>query len=116
MIRQNPQMPTLNELYVYVTNGCNCACRHCWIVPENSGKAGRPVHFIAPEIFAAAVEEALPLGLNAVKWTGGGRRSAGVGQIGRRTRRHDFTGLWPQRRPPVRYDRDGTGHHRGGRA
>jgi SynChlorMet cassette radical SAM/SPASM protein ScmF len=71
MIEQNPQMPTLNELYVYVTNGCNCACRHCWIVPENSGKAGRPVHFIAPKIFEAAVEEALPLGLNAVKWTGG---------------------------------------------
>jgi SynChlorMet cassette radical SAM/SPASM protein ScmF len=71
MIEQPPQPPTLNELYVYVTNGCNCACRHCWIVPENSGKAGRPVHFIAPEIFEAAVKEALPLGLNAVKWTGG---------------------------------------------
>ena len=63
--------PTLNELYVYATNGCNCACRHCWIVPEDSGKADRPVHFIDPKVFATAVEEAMPLGLNAVKWTGG---------------------------------------------
>jgi len=63
--------PTLNELYVYVTNGCNCACRHCWIVPEDSGNANRPVHFIDPQVFAAAVEEAIPLGLNAIKWTGG---------------------------------------------
>ncbi len=69
--RQVSPVPVLHELYVYVTNGCNCACRHCWIVPEDSGKAGRPVHFIDSEIFAAAIEEAMPLGLNSVKWTGG---------------------------------------------
>ncbi len=71
MTEQRLPTPLLNELYVYVTNGCNCACRHCWIVPEASGKAGRPIHFIDPEIFDAAVEEAKPLGLDAVKWTGG---------------------------------------------
>ena len=63
MTEQAPSIPSLNELYVYVTNGCNCACRHCWIVPEDSGKAGRPVSFLDPQVFEAAVEEALPLGL-----------------------------------------------------
>ena len=40
-------------------------------MPEDSGKEGRPVRFLDPQIFAAAVEEAKPLGLNSVKWTGG---------------------------------------------
>jgi SynChlorMet cassette radical SAM/SPASM protein ScmF len=71
MIERVSPVPVLNELYVYVTNGCNCSCRHCWIVPEDSGKVGRPVHFLAPGTFAAAIEEAVPLGLNSVKWTGG---------------------------------------------
>ena len=71
MIEQISSIPSLNELYVYVTNGCNCACRHCWIVPEDSGKTGRPVHFLDPQVFEDAVEEAIPLGLNSVKWTGG---------------------------------------------
>jgi SynChlorMet cassette radical SAM/SPASM protein ScmF len=71
MTRKASTIPTLNELYVYVTNGCNCACRHCWIVPEDSGKAGRPIRFIDPQVFAAAVGEAMPLGLHAIKWTGG---------------------------------------------
>ena len=68
---QAPAIPALHELYVYATNGCNCACRHCWIIPEDSGKAGRPIHFIELEIFEAAIEEAKPIGLNSVKWTGG---------------------------------------------
>ena len=68
---QASPMPVLHELYVYATNGCNCACRHCWIIPEDSGKAGRPIHFIKPEIFEAVVEEAKPMGLSSVKWTGG---------------------------------------------
>jgi len=71
MTEQVSPIPALNELYVYVTNGCNCACRHCWIVPEDSCRTDRPVHFLTPEIFAAAVEEAIPLGLKSVKWTGG---------------------------------------------
>ena len=71
MTEQVLPAPSLKELYVYVTNGCNCSCRHCWIVPEDSGKVSHPVHFIAPEVFEAAVEEAKLLGLRSIKWTGG---------------------------------------------
>jgi SynChlorMet cassette radical SAM/SPASM protein ScmF len=71
MTEQGSSIPVLGELYVYATNGCNCACQHCWIVPEDSGNAGRPVHFLDPQVFAAAVREARPLGLSSVKWTGG---------------------------------------------
>ena len=71
MTEQVSSIPPLNELYVYVTNGCNCACRHCWIVPDKKGAAGHGVRFIDPKVFEAAVEEAKPLGLGSVKWTGG---------------------------------------------
>jgi len=68
---QTLPIPALQELYVYATNGCNCACRHCWIIPKDSGKSGNSIDFIEPDIFEAAVKEAKPMGLNSVKWTGG---------------------------------------------
>jgi SynChlorMet cassette radical SAM/SPASM protein ScmF len=66
-----PQTPPLDQLYVYVTDRCNCRCRHCWIVPQQAGAGQAAGHFLAPESFAAAVEEGVPLGLSSVKWTGG---------------------------------------------
>jgi len=60
-------VPPLHTFYVYLTSGCNCACRHCWIVPASSG-AGI---FLDPALLRTAIEEALPLGLQALKWTGG---------------------------------------------
>jgi len=65
-------VPTLTEFYVYVTNGCNCACRHCWIVPadQSVAKQGK-TRFIDPKLLDLAIREALPLGLTALKWTGG---------------------------------------------
>ncbi len=61
------RLPPLATLYVYLTSGCNCACRHCWIVPEAAANASA----LAPSILRRAVEQALPLGLQALKWTGG---------------------------------------------
>jgi SynChlorMet cassette radical SAM/SPASM protein ScmF len=59
--------PPLRTFYVYLTSGCNCACRHCWIVPERPGTNA----FLAPGALRRAIEQALPLGLQALKWTGG---------------------------------------------
>jgi SynChlorMet cassette radical SAM/SPASM protein ScmF len=60
----------LNQLYFYLTRGCNLRCRHCWISPEYQGEK---VIFPALDLplFRSIVEQAKPLGLSAVKLTGG---------------------------------------------
>jgi len=65
-----PTFP-LSSFYIYVTDRCNCACKHCWIVPDASAIREEREHFLSPELFEAAVLEAKPLGLTSVKWTGG---------------------------------------------
>ena len=60
----------LNHLYFYLTEGCNLACRHCWLSPKFDPSGDRyPV--LPVELFEAAIFEAKPLGLNNVKLTGG---------------------------------------------
>ncbi len=60
----------LRQLYFYLTEGCNLACRHCWLAPKFDPRADRyPV--LGVELFETAVREAKPLGLGAVKLTGG---------------------------------------------
>jgi SynChlorMet cassette radical SAM/SPASM protein ScmF len=72
MMKETLGVPMLNELYVYVTNRCNCACRHCWIIPaEQSNRRQDKTHFIDSQLLDRAIREALPLGLKALKWTGG---------------------------------------------
>lgn len=63
-------IPALTTLYVYLTNGCNCSCRHCYFVPEHTAQ-GQPGKVLAPEILRYAIMQALPLGLCRLKWTGG---------------------------------------------
>ncbi len=71
-MRNEPQgaIATLNLLYFYLTEGCNLACRHCWLAPKldttGSRYASLPV-----ELFETAIREAKPLGLSGVKLTGG---------------------------------------------
>ena len=62
-------VPGLNTFYVYLTSGCNCACRHCWFVPERQNGTEEVV--LDPSVLRHAIEQALPLGLAAIKWTGG---------------------------------------------
>jgi len=62
-------VPTLNTFYAYLTSGCNCACRHCWFVPEGQKQEEQIV--LDPQVLRHAIEQALPLGLSAIKWTGG---------------------------------------------
>ena len=62
--------PPLRQLYAYLTEGCNLACRHCWLAPPIDPD-GSCAPTLAVDDLLAAVTEALPLGLEAVKLTGG---------------------------------------------
>ncbi len=63
-------LPHLNTIYFYLTEGCNLACRHCWIGP-GFDPAGDKHPTLPIELFETAIQEAKPLGLNSVKLTGG---------------------------------------------
>ncbi len=63
-------IPSINQLYFYLTEGCNLACRHCWLAPKFDPNANRyPV--LPVKLFETAIREAKPLGLSGVKLTGG---------------------------------------------
>jgi len=63
-------IPALRQIYFYLTEGCNLACRHCWVAPKFDAQGDNKV-FIPVELFEAAIREAKPLGLDSVKLTGG---------------------------------------------
>ncbi len=60
----------LRQIYFYLTEGCNLACRHCWLAPKLDPDGTRyPV--LAPDDFDTVIRQARPLGLQSVKLTGG---------------------------------------------
>lgn len=60
----------LNEIYFYLTEGCNLKCRHCWIVPKfQTEEAVWPS--ISFDQFVYIVEQGKKLGMSGVKLTGG---------------------------------------------
>jgi SynChlorMet cassette radical SAM/SPASM protein ScmF len=61
--------PPLGQIYFYLTEGCNLACRHCWIAPKFDSQAKLPA--LPVDLFEKAIIEAKPLGLQGVKLTGG---------------------------------------------
>jgi SynChlorMet cassette radical SAM/SPASM protein ScmF len=63
-------VPPLTTFYVYLTEGCNLACRHCWLAPAYQPNGGTGGH-LDYDLLALAIDEALPLGLSHVKLTGG---------------------------------------------
>jgi SynChlorMet cassette radical SAM/SPASM protein ScmF len=63
-------VPPLNSYYVYLTGGCNLACKHCWIAPSFQPHGGTGGH-LDYKLFELAIDEGLPLGLSHVKLTGG---------------------------------------------
>jgi len=63
-------IPPLSRLYFYLTEGCNLACRHCWLSPKFD-PSGNRYPTLSVELFKAAIQEAKPLGLTNVKLTGG---------------------------------------------
>ncbi len=62
-------IPPLEQIYFYLTEGCNLACRHCWIAPKFDQEGRLPA--LPDELFSLAIKEAKPLGLKGVKLTGG---------------------------------------------
>jgi SynChlorMet cassette radical SAM/SPASM protein ScmF len=63
------ELPKLSYIYFYLTEGCNLACRHCWIAPRFDAEGLLPS--LPVKSFETAVREAKPLGLQGVKLTGG---------------------------------------------
>ncbi|MFC2023194.1 radical SAM protein [Chloroflexota bacterium] len=64
-------VPPLRAFYLYMSNSCNLACRHCWITPRYVD--GQPDHgdVIDVDALRRAVHEAKPMGLGSAKLTGG---------------------------------------------
>ncbi|MFC1891181.1 SynChlorMet cassette radical SAM/SPASM protein ScmF, partial [Thermodesulfobacteriota bacterium] len=60
----------LSDIYFYLTEGCNLACRHCWLAPKHhTGEHTFPVMDFS--IIQSVIEQAKPMGLSGVKLTGG---------------------------------------------
>lgn len=71
LVTQFPKnVPPLNSYYIYMTGGCNLACKHCWIAPtfQPHGDTGGHLDY---ELLNMAINEGIPLGLRHVKLTGG---------------------------------------------
>jgi SynChlorMet cassette radical SAM/SPASM protein ScmF len=64
------KIPAINTLYFYLTEGCNLACRHCWMGPRFES-TGNHYPTLPVELFETVIREAKPLGLSGVKLTGG---------------------------------------------
>lgn len=60
----------LNQIYFYLTEGCNLRCRHCWIAPKFQTK-NQSYPVLSLNLFKSIIEQAKPLGLTGVKLTGG---------------------------------------------
>ena len=68
--RKGDRKFSLNQIYFYLTEGCNLRCRHCWIVPKyQRGKSSYPS--LSLELFRSIIKKAQPLGLSGVKLSGG---------------------------------------------
>ncbi len=64
-------VPPLTTFYLYLTNGCNLCCRHCWIAPTFVNGEPSPGEYLDLDLLKQAVTEAKPLGLRSAKLTGG---------------------------------------------
>ncbi len=64
-------VPPLRSLYLYMSNSCNLACRHCWITPRFVNGKPDPGDVIDVDALRRAVAEAKTIGLISAKLTGG---------------------------------------------
>ena len=60
----------LNQIYFYLTEGCNLRCRHCWIAPKYQSE-GNSYPALDLDLFKSIIEQGKSLGLTGVKLTGG---------------------------------------------
>ncbi|MHC4598538.1 MAG: radical SAM protein [Planctomycetota bacterium] len=71
-------VPPLQAIYFYPTERCNLRCPHCWVDPdwvktpeEYQAKFSGENAEISQDMFRRVVQEAKPLGLARIKFTGG---------------------------------------------
>lgn len=64
-------VPPLSTFYLYIANGCNLACRHCWITPAFADGKPSPGDCLDLDLLKLAVREGKSLGLRSAKLTGG---------------------------------------------
>jgi len=60
----------LSQIYFYLTEACNLACRHCWLSPKLQSK-NKKYPSLPINLFKSVLEQAFALGLSRVKLTGG---------------------------------------------
>ncbi len=60
----------LQQIYFYLTEGCNLQCRHCWIAPRYQGP-GKTYPSLDLSLFRSILWQGISLGLTTVKLTGG---------------------------------------------
>lgn len=60
----------LDQIYFYITEGCNLACRHCWIAPKFQDK-GRFCPSLDLDLFRSIAEQAKAMNVSEVKLCGG---------------------------------------------
>jgi SynChlorMet cassette radical SAM/SPASM protein ScmF len=60
----------LNQIYFYLTEGCNLRCRHCWIAPKYQSEADQYLA-LDLDLFKSIIDQAKALGLTGAKLTGG---------------------------------------------
>lgn len=60
----------LRQIYFYLTRACNLKCRHCWIAPQYREHPAEDLS-LSIDLFRSIIAQARPLGLSAVKLTGG---------------------------------------------
>ena len=51
-------VPPLGTIYAYLTEGCNLACRHCWLAPAFDPHGARKA-VLAPQLFEKALAQAV---------------------------------------------------------
>jgi SynChlorMet cassette radical SAM/SPASM protein ScmF len=68
-----PTVPALQQIYFYVTRDCNARCYHCYQPTTKVANGARPpaAGQLGAERFLALVDDARPLGLEKVKFSGG---------------------------------------------
>lgn len=85
---------TLHNLYVYMCEECNLACKHCW---QSARYSKKPVTSPLPvEVYEAFIDSAIPLGLSYVKISGGEpllRKSSVIALVEHTSSRHLTTRL-----------------------
>lgn len=60
----------LRQLYLYLTEGCNLKCRHCWLAPKYETPEKQYGH-LDVDLLCDCIRQAKLLGLTRVKLTGG---------------------------------------------